>query len=42
MITEEKQKKIIANWLLIGVGMLVVQVVLGGSNKTHGLWFINY
>ncbi len=36
MMTEERQKKIIANWLLTGVCMLVVQVLLGGVTRLTG------
>ena len=32
----EKQNKIIANWLFVGVGMLVVQVLLGGITRLTG------
>jgi len=32
----DKHNKIIANWLLIGVGMLVVQVLLGGITRLTG------
>ena len=35
-MTPEKQKRIIANWLFIGVGMLVVQVLLGGITRLTG------
>ena len=35
-MTEERQKKIIANWLLTGIGMLVVQVLLGGITRLTG------
>ncbi|MEP7319512.1 MAG: COX15/CtaA family protein, partial [Panacibacter sp.] len=31
-----KQHKIIANWLLTGVGMLVIQVLLGGITRLTG------
>lgn len=36
IITAEKQNRIIANWLLIGVGMLLVQVLLGGITRLTG------
>ena len=31
-----KENKIVANWLLVGVGMLVVQVLLGGITRLTG------
>ena len=36
MISAEKQNRIIARWLLIGVGMLIVQVLLGGITRLTG------
>ncbi len=36
MMTAEKQNRIIANWLFVGVGMLVVQVLLGGITRLTG------
>lgn len=36
MANEEKSNRIIARWLLIGVGMLVVQVLLGGITRLTG------
>ncbi len=36
MIKEEKRNKIVAKWLLIGVGMLIVQVLLGGITRLTG------
>jgi cytochrome c oxidase assembly protein subunit 15 len=35
-MTTERSRRIIANWLLIGVGMLVVQVLLGGVTRLTG------
>lgn len=32
----ERSQRIIANWLLIGVGMLVIQVLLGGVTRLTG------
>lgn len=36
MISADKQNRIIAKWLLIGVGMLIVQVLLGGITRLTG------
>jgi cytochrome c oxidase assembly protein subunit 15 len=36
MSSAEKQNRIIARWLLIGVGMLIVQVLLGGITRLTG------
>src|SRR3954469_1991660 len=36
MISSDKQNRIIARWLLIGVGMLIVQVLLGGITRLTG------
>jgi cytochrome c oxidase assembly protein subunit 15 len=36
MISADKQNRIIARWLLIGVGMLIVQVLLGGITRLTG------
>ena len=36
MISAEKQNRIIARWLLTGVGMLIVQVLLGGITRLTG------
>jgi cytochrome c oxidase assembly protein subunit 15 len=36
MISADKQNRIIARWLLIGVAMLVVQVLLGGITRLTG------
>jgi heme a synthase len=36
MISVERQDRIIARWLLIGVGMLIVQVLLGGITRLTG------
>ncbi|MBS1747347.1 MAG: COX15/CtaA family protein [Bacteroidetes bacterium] len=36
MISEDKQNSIVAKWLLIGVGMLIVQVLLGGITRLTG------
>ena len=35
-MTEERSRRIIANWLFIGVGMLLVQVLLGGITRLTG------
>ena len=35
-MTAERSQQIIANWLFIGVGMLVVQVLLGGITRLTG------
>jgi cytochrome c oxidase assembly protein subunit 15 len=36
ILNTEKKQRIISNWLLIGVGMLVVQVMLGGITRLTG------
>ena len=36
MIKVERSNRIIANWLFIGVGMLIVQVLLGGITRLTG------
>ena len=36
MISADRQNRIIARWLLIGVGMLIVQVLLGGITRLTG------
>ncbi|CAN5175310.1 COX15/CtaA family protein [soil metagenome] len=36
MMNEVRLRRIIANWLFIGVGMLVVQVLLGGITRLTG------
>jgi len=36
MMNEERSRRIIANWLFIGGGMLVVQVMLGGITRLTG------
>ena len=35
-LNTEKSQRIISNWLLIGVGMLVIQVMLGGVTRLTG------
>ena len=35
-MTEERSTKIIANWIFIGVAMLIVQVLLGGITRLTG------
>ena len=35
-MTEERSTKIIANWIFIGVAMLIVQVLLGGITRLMG------
>lgn len=35
-MTEERSAKIIANWIFIGVAMLIVQVLLGGITRLTG------
>ncbi|HEX6913763.1 MAG TPA: COX15/CtaA family protein [Chitinophagaceae bacterium] len=35
-MNEERSQKIIANWVFIGVGMLIVQVLLGGITRLTG------
>jgi heme a synthase len=36
MMSVERSNRIIANWLFIGVGMLIVQVLLGGITRLTG------
>lgn len=36
ILNTEKSQRIISNWLLIGVGMLVIQVMLGGITRLTG------
>src|SRR6476620_12386304 len=36
MISADRSNRIIANWLFIGVGMLIVQVLLGGITRLTG------
>ncbi|HEY6977994.1 MAG TPA: COX15/CtaA family protein [Chitinophagaceae bacterium] len=36
MINVERSNRIIANWLFIGVGMLIIQVLLGGITRLTG------
>src|SRR6476620_6953381 len=36
MISADKQNRIIARWLMIGVGMLIIQVLLGGITRLTG------
>lgn len=36
MITDERKTKIVANWIFIGVGMLLLQVLLGGITRLTG------
>lgn len=33
---EERKNRILANWLMIGVGMLIIQVLLGGVTRLTG------
>jgi len=35
-IGEERSTKIVANWILLGVGMLIIQVLLGGITRLTG------
>ncbi|MGN6617231.1 MAG: COX15/CtaA family protein [Ilyomonas sp.] len=35
-INEERSTKIVANWVFIGVGMLIIQVLLGGITRLTG------
>ncbi len=37
----DKGNRAVANWILIGVIMLLVQVILGGVTKAHGVGIIN-
>ena len=32
----ERSDKLVANWLLIGVGMLIIQILLGGITRLTG------
>lgn len=36
MITDERKKRIVANWIFLGVAMLVIQVLLGGITRLTG------
>ncbi len=36
MLNEERSTKIVANWVFLGVGMLIIQVLLGGITRLTG------
>ena len=36
MLVQKKSPGAVANWLLIGVGMLIVQILLGGITRLTG------
>jgi len=36
MITDERKTKVVANWIFIGIGMLIIQVLLGGITRLTG------
>jgi cytochrome c oxidase assembly protein subunit 15 len=36
MIAEERKTKAVANWIFLGVGMLIIQVLLGGITRLTG------
>lgn len=36
MIAEERKIKLVANWIFLGVGMLIIQVLLGGITRLTG------
>ncbi len=36
MITAERKNKIVANWIFLGVAMLIIQVLLGGITRLTG------
>ncbi len=36
MLAEERKIKIVANWIFLGVGMLLIQVLLGGTTRLTG------
>ena len=36
LFDEQRKNRAVANWLLIGVGMIVIQVLLGGVTRLTG------
>lgn len=36
MITDERKTRIVANWIFLGIGMLIIQVLLGGITRLTG------
>ena len=36
MHTEDHKSKAVANWLLLGVGMTIIQIALGGITRLTG------